>query len=157
MTKIQIKNEVIAALESHKANAKLTKTIVELLEEYAARGSKGAEKRDKVIEADGSTYVWCNRHEVYEPSYNFKTDKSDCCKLAHIVWNNFGTRVKEAQEELDIQLDKEDMDIIAVKEAQVTLKDLKAQRGGRYNFEDNQAQFPDVESYNYDNSLHRLS
>ena len=157
MTKVQMKNEVLAALSSHKANKGLTTAITELLEQYASKASKGAEKRAKLITVDGVDYIWCNRHEMYEVSNNFKTEKSDCCKLGHVVWVYYGRLVKEAQEELDILLAADDMDVVAIKAANNELKSIKELRGGRYNFDENELQFPEVEMYNYDRDLHRLS
>ena len=154
MTKNQMKNEVLAALTEHKANKKLTEALIELLEEYASKASKGSDKREKVITIDGSEYVWCNRHEIYEPSYNFKSLKADCCKLGHVVWANYGKQIKEAQEHLDALLAAEEFDIDGIRETNDTLTTLKEVRGGRYNFADNALQFAEVESYNYDTKLH---
>ena len=153
MTKVQIKNEVLAALTEHKANKKLTEALVELLEEYASKATKGSEKRDKVITIDGDEFVWCNRHEIYEPSYNFKTNKSDCCKLGHMVWANYGKQIKEAQEHLDALLTSEEFDIDGIRATNDKLVELKELRGGRYNFDDNALQFAEVESYNYSKDI----
>jgi len=152
MTKVQIKNAVLSALTDHKAKAALTEQITELLELYASKATKGAEKRDKVIDVEGVEYVWCNRHEVYEVSTNFKTNKADCCLLAHKVWVNYGTQIKTAQDALDAVIAAEDYE--AIKPANIVLQDLKELRGGRYNFEDNKLQFAELENFDYDVSNH---
>ena len=150
MTKVQMKNEVLAALTEFKANKGLTKAVVELLEEYASKATKGAEKRDKIITIDGDEFVWCNRHEVYEPSYNFKNNKADCCRLGHLVWAAYGKHIKEAQDHLDALLEADNYDVVEIKASSHNVKELKELRGGRYNFEDNVLQFPEIEGYNYD-------
>ena len=150
MTKNQLKTAGIELLLAHKANAKLTSAITELLEEFAKTSNKDTVKREVDIEVNGINYRWCNRHEVYEPATNFKDMKPTtvACKLAATFWFNLGKEIKTMNDELmDKAIKGEDVSELAVK-----LNEAKEFRGGRYNFEANALQFPDIENFIYDES-----
>ena len=147
MTKIQIKNTALDLLVANKAKPALLKAMTELFEEYAKNGKLDSVKRDKLISIKGSTYQWCNRHEIYEPLENFKNDKAPECKLATKYWSYLGTKVKEIQGKLDKTIEDEKFDLI--KDIKHELDEAKALRGGRYNRSDNQSQFPEIADYFY--------
>ena len=147
MTKATMKNEALALLTTHKANKKLTEALTELFEQYAKNGKLDSVKREKLINVKGINYQWCNRHEVYEPLENFKNDKSPECKLATKYWTFLGTKVKDIQGKLDKAIDDEKYDTI--KDIKKELDEAKALRGGRYDFEANHLQFPDIADYFY--------
>ena len=148
MTKVQLKNEVLNTLVAKKANKALTEAITELLELYTKTSNKDTVKRAKVIEVDGITYVWCNRHEFYEPETNFKTQKSAECKLGTKHWSNLTKQVHELEGKLTTALDQEDYE--AAGTINRDLKALKETRGGRYSFEANKLQYPELEGYDYE-------
>lgn len=148
MTKIQLKNAVFAELETNKANAKLTAAITAIMEEYTLRANGDTVKREKTIEKDGNMYVWCNRHEVYEPQTNFKRAKTpsgfaDECTLALLVHRELSKEIKTLNDSLMAKaIEGEDIQEIAVE-----LKEKKEIRAGRYSWEANDLQYPDIEGY----------
>jgi len=135
-------------LAYNKASKKLSAAVLELLETYSKTSKVDSIIRDKNITVDGTEYRWCNRHEIYEPTTNFK--QKDSCKLAVKVWSDYGSRIKKVQVRLDVELDMDDLDVVEIKSLNVELKTLKENRGGRYEFEGNQTQFPEIPEYNYD-------
>ncbi len=137
-------------LSDNKANKKLTAAVLELLENYSKTSNRDTKQRDKNIEIDGIAYRWCNRHEIYEPTTNFK--QKDACKLAVKVWTEYGSRIKKAQARLDVELDMDKLDTDEIKTINNEIKTLKEIRGGRYEFEGNQLQFPEIPEYNYDHA-----
>lgn len=154
MTKIQMKNEALSLMAANKANVKLTKALTELFEAFVATSNRDTVKREKVIMVDKVEFVWCNRHEVYEPSTNFKTESDrkggtkfqDACILATKHWGELGKGVKTLTDELMIKATAgEDVQEVALK-----LNEAKATRGGRYSFEANALQYPDLENFIYD-------
>ena len=153
MTKVQMKAQALELMTSHKANKKLTEAMTALFEEYAKNSKLDSVKREKLIDIKGTTYQWCNRHEIYEPLENFKNDKSPECKLATKYWTYLGAKVKTIQEKLDKAIEDEKYDTI--KDIKHELDQAKALRGGRYDREGNELQFPDIENYLYamDNCL----
>lgn len=148
MTKVQLREAGIALLTEHKANKGLTTAITELLEEFAKTANKDTVKRDVDIVVDGNEYRWCNRHEVYEPITNFKDTKKTtvACILASTAWFNLGKEIKTLTDELMDRATKGEN----VAELATTLNEHKEVRGGRYDFEANALQFPEIEGYIYD-------
>lgn len=159
MTKTQMSTEAARLLNEHKANKALTTAMTELFEQYMATAKGTAEKREKVITVDNNEYVWCNRHEVYEPSTNFNKESDrkggqkfqDSCRLATKHWSQLGKEVKVLQDKLDKALDEENYEVAGTTNKE--LKEAKEVRSGRYNHEANTLQYPDIEDYIYDYSL----
>ena len=149
MTKVQLKNEVLKALEEHKANKKLSEALTALLDEYTKTKST-KEKIEKVITIGDTKYIYCNRHEVYEPADNFASEKAPECKLAKAYWSDLTKEVHKLETELQKALDEEDFEAAA--KLNKELKELKALRGARFNWEENAKAYQDVEGYDYDNS-----
>jgi len=150
MTKVQMKNEALSLIAKHKASAKLTAALTELFEEFVQTANRDTVKREQDIVVDGNEYRWCNRHEVYEPITNFKDTKKTtvACKLAAHHWFQLGKEIKTLNDSLMAKaMEGED-----VQEEAVKLKELKEIRGGRYSFEANALQYPDMEDYIYDES-----
>jgi len=149
MTKTQLKTEALNLLNEHKANKKLVEAITTLMASYTASKSNKV-IREKMITIDDEQFVWCNRHEVYEPIINFsKGEKSDCCILAHTVWNDLGKQVTKLSDDLTTKaIEGEDVQEIAAE-----LKSKKELRGGKYNFIDDKVKFPEIENYIYDDKL----
>ena len=148
MSQAKMIAEATEILLSHKASKKLSAAVLELLETYSKTAKLDSKKRDKNIIINGTDYRWCNRHELYEPTSNFK--QADACKLAVKVWSAHGAEIKKFQARLDSELDMEDLDIVEIKTLNTQLKERKEIRGGRYDFEGSQLQFPDIAEYNYD-------
>jgi len=151
MTKNQIKVEALSLAVTHKANKALTKALTELFEEYAKTGKLDSVKREKLITINKVNYQWCNRHEVYELTTNFKNEKSPECKLATKYWSYLGTKVKDIQTKLDATIEAEKYD--EIKAIKHELDDAKALRGGRYDFDANSLQFAEIADYSYDKEL----
>ncbi len=153
MTKVQIKNAALELVVSHKANKALTAALTELFELYTTTGKMDSVKRDKLITIKGQDYQWCNRHEIYEPLENFKTDKSPECKLATKYWSYLGTKVKDIQAKFDAAIEAEKLN--ELKGIKHELDEAKAIRGGRFDRAANALQFADIENYFYaiDNCL----
>lgn len=148
MTKIQMKNEALRLAAEFKAKPQFVEALTELLEQYASNAKLDTVKREKNIVVDGREYTWCNRHEVYEPSTNFKNDKADCCVLADKAWKQLSKEVRQLEESLTAKaIEGADVQGLALQ-----LKELRELRGGRYNFEGNALQYPDIEGYIYDES-----
>ena len=148
MTKVQMKNTAIELMAANKANKALTEAITELMETYVASANRDTVKREREIEIDGTTYRWCVRHEAYEPTTNFRTDKDNYCRLAVKVWSHLGKLVNEASDTREAAIETQNYDALpALTEA---LNKAKEIRGGRYNYEDNKTQFPEVADYQYD-------
>ncbi len=146
MTKNQLKVAVLNTAVSHKAGKKFLSELTVLMEEFAQNANRDTVKRDKVLTIDGETYIWCNRHEVYEPKMNFKTETSPECKLGHKHWTNLSKQVKDLTDQLMAKaVAGED-----VKDIAKELEDTKAIRGGRFDFDANALQYPDLENYDYD-------
>jgi len=146
MTKIQMKNEALALLTEHKANKKFTESMTALLEAYTASAKKDTFIREKLITMNGVELQWCNRHEVYEVTRNFKNDKSPECKLAAKHWGELGKQVKALNDKLMAKaLEGEDIQEIAVE-----LKELREIRAGRFDMAGNVLQYADVAGYDYD-------
>ena len=143
MTKLQLTNAVQAALINHNANAELTESINDILSKF-----KSNSKRDKVITVDGQTYVWCNRHERYEVSENFKTEKNPECILATKRWADYGKQIKIAKDNIASAIDAERYD--ELKSLKKIVDDLTATRAGRFDFDQDRIDFPEIEGYNYD-------
>jgi len=137
-------------MTEHKASKKLSTAVLALLEEYSKTSKKDTTIREKNIVVDGIDYRWCNRHEVYEPTTNFK--QKDACKLAVKAWAAFGARLKKLQTSLEVELELESPSIDDIKSLGKEIKELKETRGGRYDFEGSQLQFPDISGYNYDSA-----
>jgi len=142
-------------MAEHKASKKLSTAVLALLEEYSKTSKKDTVQREKNITLDGTEYRWCNRHEVYEPTTNFK--QKDACKLAVKAWAAFGARLKKLQASLEVEhdmeilTDQEKLDVLSSDDLlKKEIKELKEVRGGRYDFEGNQLQFPEIPGYNYD-------
>ena len=135
-------------LDENKASKKLSAAVLALLEEYSKTSNRDTKQRDKNIEVDGIEYRWCNRHEIYEPTTNFK--QKDACKLAVKLWSHYGSEIKKLQTRIDVELDMDELDTNEIKSLNTQIKAMKENRGGRYDFEANQLQFPDVAEYNYD-------
>ena len=150
MTKAQMNAKATELLSAHKANKALTKAMTALFDEYMKTAKGTAEKREKLITVDGNEYQWCNRHEVYEPLVNFAEGKkgNGSCKLAAVAWNNLSRQVREIEGKLSKALDDEDFEAAAAVNKE--LKSLKDIRAGRYDFDANALQFPDIEDYDYD-------
>ena len=138
-------------LSDNNATKKLTTAVLELLETYGKTSNRDTKQRDKNITLDGVDYRWCNRHEIYEPTTNFK--QKDSCRLAVKLWSHYGTELKKLTNRLDVEIDMDELDTVVIKGLNEDIKTLKENRGGRYDFESNQLQFPDVTEYNYDNSM----
>ncbi len=156
MTKVQMKNEALNLLVANKANQKLTAALTELFEAFVKTSNKDTVQRDKIIMANGIEMVWCNRHEVYEPSTNFKMNNkakdgtmgyAPECNLAATAWRALSAQLNEAKEALQAAIDGENYE--ALPQLNITAKDLTAQRGGRYSYEANALQFPEIEGYTY--------
>ena len=153
MTKKQLKTEVIKALEANKASKKLSEAVIALLEEYTKTKS-AKEKIEKTITIDGQKYIYCNRHEVYEPAENFSSDKAPECKLAKAYWSDLSKQIHKLEDSLAKALDEENFEEAA--KLNKELKELKALRGARYNWEDNAKAYPEIDDYDYD-STHYLT
>ena len=158
MSQAKMIAEATEILKSHKANKKLSAAVLELLETYGKTAKLDSKKRDKNIVVDGTKYRWCNRHEVYEPTTNFK--QNDACKLAVKVWAAHGAEIKKIQAKLDVERDMDgitDAEAIAMLREDDALKkeirERKEIRGGRYDFEGGQLQFPEIAGYNYDQTI----
>ena len=159
MTKVQMNAAAQALLVEHSANKELTAAMTELFEQYMATAKGGTEKREKVIMHEGEEYVWCNRHEVYEPAINFlkESDRKggqkyrNCCTLGEAYVKYLTTVINDMAGKLTTAIDNEDY--AAAKELNTEIKETKERRAGRYNFDDNALQFPDVKNYLYDASL----
>lgn len=148
MTKTQMKNAALELMEAHGANKKLSAALTALFDEYAKTSKKETVKRETEITVDGNEYRWCNRHEVYEPITNFSGKKPDC-KLATLVWSEHGKKVKQLNDKLmDMAMNGEDVQEIAAE-----LKAAKEIRSGRYNFEDDAAQYPEIEDFIYSKNI----
>jgi len=150
MTKVQLRNEALELLVTHKASKKLSDAVTELLEQFVKTSRKDTVKRDKVITIDNIEYAYCNRHEVYEVITNFKKEKndriSDECLLAITVHRDLTKQLKVLNDELMTKaINGED-----VSELAKDIKNLKEIRGGRYDYEANSLQFAEVKDYNYD-------
>ena len=148
MTKAQLREQGIALLAEHKAPKALKEKITELLEEFAKTANKDTVKREVDIVVDGNEYRWCNRHEVYEPITNFKDTKKTtvACKLASHHWFQLGKEIKTLNDELMAKaIEGKDVSELATK-----LNEMKEIRGGRYDFEANATQYPDIQDYIYD-------
>jgi len=144
MTKAQLITEVQNTLVAHKANKKLTEAIEELLRQYAPTKKSGG-GRDKVIEIDGQTFVWCTRHEQYEPAEIFRTkgDKYDpTCLFAAKRWGQYTKEINKAQKALTEA-------VASGGDIEAAAKDLNAlelKRGGKdgYVWEIDAAEFEDA-------------
>lgn len=147
MTKVQLKAQALSILADNKANKKLVEAVTALMEEFVATSKKDTVKREKVIERDGETYVWCNRHECYEPSTNFKTEKSAECLLATKKWQALGKMVNEAEQAREAAIEAQEYDKLP--DLTNALNDAKNRRAGRYNHEDDTLQFNDIAGYDY--------
>jgi len=148
MTKVQLKSEAIELLVANKANKALTTAITELMESYAKTANRDTVKRDRIIEIEGDTYHWCNRHEVYEPSSNFRTEKEVACILANKKWQALGKMVNDADAARETAIESQNYE--ALPELTAKLKEIKEIRTGRYNHDDDALQFPDIVEYNYE-------
>ncbi len=140
-----------ALLVEHKANKALTAALTELFEQYSATVKSDTIQREKHIKVDGKDYTWCNRHEIYEPSTNFKDDKKStvACKLASTHWFYLGKEIKA----LEDKLMRDAMAGENVSEIAKQIVEMKEIRGGRYDFEANKLQHPDIEDYIYDEEM----
>lgn len=148
MTKVQLKNTAIELMLDNKASKKLTEAVTELLEAYTTSAKIDTVKRAKNIELNGETYTWCNRHEVYEVSTNFKKDTDAACKLANKKWQYIGHMVNAADKALEEALEAQNYDDMP--DLHKAAKDAKAIRAGRYTFADDALQFADIEGFNYE-------
>jgi hypothetical protein len=143
-----MKNQAMELLTAHKANKKLSEALTALFDEYAKTSKKETVQRETEITVDGNEYRWCNRHEVYEPITNFNDKKPDC-KLAHLKWAEMGKEVKRLNDKLmAMALEGEDVQEIASE-----FKLAKELRAGRYNFEDDALQYPEIEDFIYDKNV----
>jgi len=158
MSQAKMIAEATEILLSHKANKKLSAAVLELLESYSKTAKLDSKKRDKNITIDGTDYRWCNRHEVYEPTTNFK--QKDACKLAVKVWAAYGTEINKIKAKLDAERDiggLTDAELATMlREDDVLKKEIRERkeiRGGRYDFEAGQLQYPEIAEYNYDKTI----
>ncbi len=151
-----MKNEALNLMKANKAKPELTAALTELFEAFMKTSNKDTVQRDKIIMVNGSEMVWCNRHEVYEPSTNFKMNNkakdgtmgyAPECNLAATAWRALSAQLNEAKEKLQAAID--DANYEALPELNTIAKDLTAQRGGRYSYEANALQFPELEGYTY--------
>lgn len=107
MTKIELIEaglELIntSATDKKKTKADLASAFLELMNEY-----KGTKKSDKVSTQiaklmttdDGTEYVWCSRHQQYEPKDTFKFDKDGkpdaMCNVALKQWNAYSAQISK--------------------------------------------------------------
>lgn len=150
MTKVQLKTQALEILAANKANKALTQAVTELMEEFVKTSKKDTVKREKVIEHDGETMVWCNRHECYEPVGNFKNEKAPECLLATKKWQYLGKLVNEAEKARETAIEAQEYDKLP--ELTEALNNAKNQRAGRYTHKDDELQFNDIEGYDYDES-----
>ena len=146
MTKVQLRNEVLNTLVAHKANKNLAEAITELMNSYTA--TKVKEQRPKVIEVEDTKYIWCNRHEIYEPAGNFKNEKSAECKVASKRWSDLTKEVHKIEAQLQEALDNEDYELAG--ETNKTLKAAKEARGGKFSYENDMLEYPEIEGYDYE-------
>lgn len=156
MTKNQMKLAALEIMKANKANKALTAELTELFEEFAKTSNNDTVKRPKIIEVDGVEYAWCNRHEVYEPATNFKRNNKQKdgtmgyateCNLAAAAWRDLSKLLNEAKEHLQVAIDDENYQVLP--ELNKKVKELTAQRGGRYSYEANALKYPDCEGYIY--------
>jgi protein-arginine kinase activator protein McsA len=148
MTKSELIAQINETLVANKANKTLTAAIQAVLDEY--KPSKAA-KREKVIEIDGTEYVWCTRHEVYEIAENFTKDSKgyhNGCKLTDYKVAHYTKIINELQKALTEALDNEDFE--SASKINKDLKELKLIRGSKYNLENDIKEFPEVQGYNYE-------
>ena len=98
MTKKELIEQVQNLLEPE-ANPETIQSVIELIQNVGRRTSTA---RPKVIEKDGKTYHWCNRHRQYEPIEWFLPHPKDKdkprpeCAAATFRWQAYGKELNRA-------------------------------------------------------------
>jgi outer membrane lipoprotein-sorting protein len=142
MTKHEMLNAGLALIEASTVDKKKTKeqlaeAFLALMAEYKGHKEKPAStKRALIIERDGKTYKYCNRHEQYEPieTFGIQSNKDGVvtynpeCSAATATWKAYNLEIARA-EKLTMSL-IDDVDELRAHIAHIN--DLKVLRAGKY-------------------------
>ena len=142
MTKNEMINAGMALIKGSTTDKKKTKeqlaeAFMALMEEYKSSTDKSSTpKRQTIIERDGITYKYCNRHEQYEPidTFNIKSNKDGVitynpeCSVATSIWLGYNSDIVKAEKQIMSFID----DVDELRKQVSYINDLKELRGGKY-------------------------
>ncbi len=155
MTKVQMITQVNDLIENTPKLPKAFKESIEsLLLNY--KGSKGSGPSiEQIMEIDDIRYAWCNKHECYEITDNFRAGKAPrefqvLCKAAESELKHY-TKLIHSQDV--IMLSDEATPEVAF-EALKEKKRLDVLRKGLYSLKDRP---DDIEGYDYESEMIPLS
>jgi hypothetical protein len=142
MTKQEMLNAGLALINESTADKKKTKeqlaeAFLALMAEYKGSKDKSeSTKRQTIIERDGITYKYCNRHEQYEPidTFNIKSNKDGVitynpeCSVATAKWLAYNSDIIKAEKQVMSLID----DVDELRKQVAHINELKELRGGKY-------------------------
>ncbi len=151
MTKLQMIESVNTLVgETPKLNKAFKESLESLLNDYKSSSNKKDEIA-QIIEIDGDRYAWCNKHEIYEITDNFRKGKSPrefqvLCKAAESELKAI-TKLIHVQ---DLIMLDDDVTPELAFEALKEKKSLDVQRKGKYSIDSR----PDeVKEYDYESRM----
>ena len=144
MTKNEMLNAGLALITESTTDKKKTKealaeAFMALMSEY--KGGKSvkkevAPKRALIIEHEGNTYKYCNRHEQYEliETFGIQSEKDGVtiynpeCSTATTVWKAYNSEISKAEKLTMTLID----DVEALRDHIAHINNLKVLRAGKY-------------------------